>query len=244
MPRPDSKWLLPAFIVFWLAISGALSLLGGWYELSQRFKRNDAVDGERFYFRSGAIGWRWLPVSYGSCLFATIGSKSIALSVLFPFRFLHPPLLIPWSAVERCEKVKLWFMNQVAVPSTHNATGAEFPRGNAALNQSTLSPRYGVMLCNAQHCGQPDAAPGGAPVTPGLDRSTRKVRRGEQEGHQPKAAREPGIGRRDRHLRRLGGYAQAAGARLQDPPACANRGRDAPVRPGASLSEIAEIGRA
>ncbi|HWH79193.1 MAG TPA: hypothetical protein VNT76_17545, partial [Candidatus Binatus sp.] len=69
----------------------------------------------RFRFRSGAIGWGAFPVSYGSCLFVTIGSSGFSLSILFPFRFLHPRLVIPWSAVERCEHVSVWFLKQVAV---------------------------------------------------------------------------------------------------------------------------------
>jgi hypothetical protein len=118
VPPPDSQWVVPAFIVFWLMICGLLSLLGGWFELAQRFKSADGVDGEHFYFRSGAIGWRSFPVSYGGCLFATIGPKGIALSILFPFRFLHPRLVIPWSAVERCDRVKFLFINQFAVQLT------------------------------------------------------------------------------------------------------------------------------
>jgi hypothetical protein len=118
VPPPDSQWFVPAFVVFWLVICGLLSLLGGWHELAQRFKSTDIVNGERFYFRSGAIGSRFFPVSYGSCLFATVGPKGIGLSILFPFRFLHPPLFIPWSAVERCEGAKFWFMNHVAVHVT------------------------------------------------------------------------------------------------------------------------------
>jgi hypothetical protein len=115
VPSSDSQWFVAVFVVFWLMICGLLSFLGGWYELARRFKTADGVDGERFYFRSAAIGWRSFPVSYGSCLFATVGPKGIALSILIPFRFLHPPLLIPWSAVERCERVTFWFMNRVAV---------------------------------------------------------------------------------------------------------------------------------
>jgi hypothetical protein len=115
LPAPDSEWFVPAFIVFWLVISGVLSLMGGWYRLAERFKSDESIDGEQFRFRSGAIGWGMFPVSYGSCLIATVGSKGFALSVLFPFRFLHPRLVIPWSAVERCEHVKFWFMKQGAV---------------------------------------------------------------------------------------------------------------------------------
>jgi len=115
MPSPDSEWFLPAFVVFWFAICGGLSVIGGWYQLGERFKSDEPLDGERFRFRSAAIGWCGLPVSYGSCLFATVGSEGIALSILFLFRFLHPRLVIRWSAVERCENVRFWLMNRVAV---------------------------------------------------------------------------------------------------------------------------------
>jgi hypothetical protein len=115
VPAPDSEWFFPVSVVFWLAICGALSLVSGWYHLAERFKSDESIDGERFRFRSGAIGWGAFPVSYGSCLFATVGSKGFTLSILFPFRFLHPRLVVPWSAVERCEHVKFCFMKQVAV---------------------------------------------------------------------------------------------------------------------------------
>ena len=118
MPPPDSVWFFPAFAVFWLAITGFLSLVGGWYQLSESFESSERIDGERFYFRSVAIGWGAFPVSYGSCLFATVGPKGLALSVLFLFRLLHPRLVIPWSSVERCEKVRYWLMSRVAVHVT------------------------------------------------------------------------------------------------------------------------------
>lgn len=114
MPVPNSDWFLPAFVL-WLVICGVLSLLGGWYHLAARFKSDERFDGEQFRFRSGSMGWDAFPVSYRSTLFATVGARGFALSVLFPFRFLHPQLVIPWSAVERCEHVKVWFANRVAV---------------------------------------------------------------------------------------------------------------------------------
>jgi len=115
VPAPDSEWFFPAFVVFWLAICGVLSIMGGWRELAERFKSDAPVEGERFRFRSGAMGSGLFPVSYGGCLFATVGPKGFALSILFLFRFLHPRLVVPWSAVERCEPVKFWFMNYIAV---------------------------------------------------------------------------------------------------------------------------------
>jgi hypothetical protein len=65
--------------------------------------------------RSGAMGRGAFPVSYGGCLFVTVGARGMALAVLFPFRFRHPRLVMPWSAIERCEPVTLLFMEHVAV---------------------------------------------------------------------------------------------------------------------------------
>lgn len=115
MPAPNSEWFFPTLVVMWFAMIGGLSLIGGWHELAERFKNGETIEGERFRFRSGAIGWRVFPVSYGSCLFATVGPKAFKLSILLPFRLLHPPLVIPWTEVERCEATRMWFMKYVAV---------------------------------------------------------------------------------------------------------------------------------
>jgi hypothetical protein len=118
---PDSEWLFLAFVVLvvlvvlWLPICAFISILSGWRELAERFKSDAPLEGERFRFRSGAMGARFFPVNYGSCLFATVGPKGFALSILVLFRFLHPRLVVSWSAVERCEPVKYWFMNYIAV---------------------------------------------------------------------------------------------------------------------------------
>jgi hypothetical protein len=115
VPGPESPWFLPAFVVFWLAICGALSLVAGWHALAQRFASRDAIEGERFRFRSGGMGWRSFPVAYGNCFFATVGLNAFSLSVLFPFRFLHPRLVIPWTEVERCEATRIWIKKCVVV---------------------------------------------------------------------------------------------------------------------------------
>lgn len=115
MPVPTSEWLFPAFAIVWFGLCAGLSLMSGWFHFGARFKSDEEIDGERFYFRSAALGWRAWPVGYRNCLFVTVGSRGFAVSVLFLFRFLHPRLVIPWSAVERCEDVKFWFLKCVAV---------------------------------------------------------------------------------------------------------------------------------
>lgn len=118
----DPEWFFAVFAVaavaftaFWLGICRLLSATSGWQELAERFKSDAPLEGERFRFRSGAMGGRYFPVSYGGCLFATVGPKGFALSILFLFRFSHPRLVVPWSAVERCEPVRYWFMNCIAM---------------------------------------------------------------------------------------------------------------------------------
>jgi hypothetical protein len=115
MPSLDTEWFLPAGVVLWLAFSGFLSIFGGWHELAARFSDGKFLNGERFRFRSGAIGWKPFPVIYGNCLFVTVGHDGFSLSVFLLFRFMHPTLVIPWSAVERCEPVRFFFVNYVAV---------------------------------------------------------------------------------------------------------------------------------
>jgi hypothetical protein len=115
MEAPGQEWLFPAIVFLWLAFSGILSVFGGWHELAQRFSDDKTLEGTHFRFRSGAIGWRFFPVNYGNCLFVTVGRDGFVLSIFLLLRFMHPRLVIPWSAVERCEPVKFWFANHIAV---------------------------------------------------------------------------------------------------------------------------------
>jgi hypothetical protein len=115
MTPPAPEWFVPLFVLVWLAVSAALSLMGGWHALAERFESAEPLEGDRFRFRSGQLGYGAFPVNYGACLFVTVGRTGFSLSVLFVFRFLHPRLVIPWPAVARCERVKYWLMNRVAV---------------------------------------------------------------------------------------------------------------------------------
>lgn len=118
MSSLDTEWFFPAVVGLWLAFSGFLSILGGWHELAERFNDDKSLEGERFRFQSGAIGWKLFPVNYGNCLFVTVGQDGFALSIFLLIRFMHPRLVIPWSAVERCEPVKFWLVNYIAIHIT------------------------------------------------------------------------------------------------------------------------------
>jgi hypothetical protein len=107
-----------------------LSMLGGWTSLAGEFRATQRADGERFRFVSGSMGTRVFPVSYGGCLFVTVNETGFGLSILFPFRFLSPPLFIPWSQVASAETKRFFLVNR-AIVRLHGRWPAISVRGAA-----------------------------------------------------------------------------------------------------------------
>lgn len=105
------QWFLPLFVAMWFGITGLLSHIGGWASLASAFLAHDDVAGERFRFRSGSLGKKFFPVNYGNCLFFTVSESGFRLSILFPFRFLSPPIFIPWDKVESVEEKQVFFFS-------------------------------------------------------------------------------------------------------------------------------------
>ena len=100
------------FVALWLSIHAILSTIAGWGSLAARFPVSypAAAQGRRFRFVSGSLGSRWFPVAYRSCLSCRVSSAGLELSVLPMFRFMHPPMFIPWSAVEEAKREQRWLL--------------------------------------------------------------------------------------------------------------------------------------
>ncbi|MBM5811638.1 MAG: hypothetical protein FJ191_06690 [Gammaproteobacteria bacterium] len=95
-----SSWIaVPLFALLWLVVTGLLASLSGWADLASRYAGVPMLDGERYRFASGAFGRRWFPVNYNGCLFVHLSPEGLGLSILLPFRFRSPALLIPWSRI-------------------------------------------------------------------------------------------------------------------------------------------------
>lgn len=105
----DPTQFFPFFIFFWCAISFTLSLIGGWFSLSQHYRAKQPFVGERWRMRSGSMRL----VSYGSCLILGSNAEGLFLSVFFLFRIGHPPLFIPWSEVASVEQYRSFFFPMV-----------------------------------------------------------------------------------------------------------------------------------
>ena len=105
--------LLIAFAALWLAVTALLSVLGGWLKLASRYRDPELCERVIGRFSMRSISLRlvpFLPVNYGGCVSIRLTETGIGLSVFFLFRFLHPPLLIPWTDIEEAEQDSfLWF---------------------------------------------------------------------------------------------------------------------------------------
>ncbi|MCF8382944.1 MAG: hypothetical protein K9G39_05010 [Chlorobium sp.] len=103
-------FLIAVFALLWIGVSALLSKLSGWSLLAERFKGAEPSTGKQFRFASGFIRrFRLLPVSYRNCLSVTLDSRGVHLGIFFIFRFLSPPLFIPWRAIESVGEQKHLF---------------------------------------------------------------------------------------------------------------------------------------
>lgn len=118
-PTPDVSVIVVALVLLisaaWLGTCALISLTGGWHRLGEKFRLASDIHGETFRFASMTLGSGFFPARYRNALFVTVGPAGISLSVIFPFRLLHPPLFIPWSAVESVQPERSWLTSHVAV---------------------------------------------------------------------------------------------------------------------------------
>ena len=119
-PDPSSPWFIVFFAFMWLAITGLLAVLSGWSSLATQWRAQAKPEGKRFRFASGAIGIKLLPVSYGNCLTVTVSENGLGMAIMFPFRFLSPPIFIPWGQVTNVSEGRFLFFRHVVIqPVNH-----------------------------------------------------------------------------------------------------------------------------
>jgi hypothetical protein len=97
------------FTAMWLGITGLLAEVGGWSELARVYREPDGmVRAPVQSFRMATLelrrGWFPLPANYSNCMIVEIAQAGLHLRPWRPFRFRHPPLLIPWSQIEGIER--------------------------------------------------------------------------------------------------------------------------------------------
>lgn len=117
-------WLIPLFPIFfvamWLGIITLLGAVGGWSELARLYREPaGTVRAPAQRFSMGSVSLRRtglpFPVNYNNCVVVEIGPAGLHLRTWLPFRFRHPPLLIPWAQMERVQAGRFLFWRVLTI---------------------------------------------------------------------------------------------------------------------------------
>lgn len=84
-----------------------LAQIGGWSELAQKYRTDNTFIGSWKGWQFGTFGG----VKYKQCLWVAAAPEGLYIKTgpLFLFRLFHPPLLIPWSAINSIEEREFWW---------------------------------------------------------------------------------------------------------------------------------------
>ena len=111
-----TSYFIVIFLIFvcgWLLMLLLLAHLGGWAGIARKYPSGSSqYEGQVFRFSSLGFG---LWCSYNCCVRTVVSDEGIAFSVLFPFRFCHAPIFIPWESVKTVSKRKVLFVNVAGI---------------------------------------------------------------------------------------------------------------------------------
>lgn len=96
------------FLSLWLLGSTIISCTGGWHTLAATFRTHNPFVGKQWKGQSAHMQW---VTGYHRCLTFGSSREGLYLSIISLFRFMHPPLLIPWSEIE-VRRRKVWFLGE------------------------------------------------------------------------------------------------------------------------------------
>ena len=113
---------LIVFTTLWILMCFVLSMWGGWSQLTDRYRGIPSKVEAKWRLESASMRHM---ATYPGCLKFSVGREGLGISILFPFRAGHPPLLIPWTDITAHEwesrvikKIRLNFAKEPKVPFT------------------------------------------------------------------------------------------------------------------------------
>jgi len=85
------------FLCLWFLVAATISIVGGWFSLAKLYRMQVPINGAKWRMQSGRM--RWL-MNYNNVLTLGVSPQGLYLATMFLFRFMHPPLLVPWSEIK------------------------------------------------------------------------------------------------------------------------------------------------
>jgi hypothetical protein len=98
--------VIGAIVVLTLAVSSLISLIGGWIFLARKYPERPFKADQTFSLNSAYFGR--IIGGYRTCISVRMNSFGLRLAIFPLFRFMHPPIVIPWSAVRNCAQSRLF----------------------------------------------------------------------------------------------------------------------------------------
>lgn len=97
------------FSFIWCFVIGILSFAGGWNRLAKDFASDVPDNLEWLGFQTARLGL----IDYKMCMWIAVHERGLYLKTgpAFFYRFMHPPLLIPWRFVKEVQKRALLMFN-------------------------------------------------------------------------------------------------------------------------------------
>jgi hypothetical protein len=103
------------FLCLWLLVGAIISFVGGWSSLAKFYRIRAPFNGAKWGMQSGRM--RGL-ANYNNVLTIGVDQGGLYLASMFLFRFMHPPLLVPWSEI-RVRRSKGWMFEYVTLTMGH-----------------------------------------------------------------------------------------------------------------------------
>jgi hypothetical protein len=124
-PQPLAAWLIPfvllASVGMMMLVSTLIAALGGWSGLARLYREPGGMrrrPARSFFMATLDLrGGSFLPIpaQYSNCVSVDLAPDGLHLRMMFPFRFSHPPLLIPWERIERYDAGRFLFWRTLTV---------------------------------------------------------------------------------------------------------------------------------
>jgi hypothetical protein len=123
--------IIPIYLLFlWLLVGAIISVVGGWFSLSKVYRTRTRVpfEGAKWGGQSGRM--RGL-ANYNNVLTVGATQRGLYLASMFLFRFMHAPLLVPWTEI-KVQGSNRWVFEYVTFTLGHELAIPLRIRGNLA----------------------------------------------------------------------------------------------------------------
>lgn len=95
----------------WIILMVLIAAATGWRRLAEFYRADYSFSGKKFLFQTASLR---AGMGYNGALTIGVNSEGMHVSVIFPFRFGHPPLFFSWGDVSSTAK-RVWRIDTVVL---------------------------------------------------------------------------------------------------------------------------------